>query len=802
MTGTGSPRGEVLPRPPARLLERPELLRRLALMPAPVVVLDAPAGMGKSVLLAALAAQWRTEIWPGAAPPEPQGRAPRLWDIPRGLKLAEALPETATGLIIAKRPTTHLPGLARAEAYGRAMRLGAADLLFSEAELAASLGAEAARRILAETGGWPFLYPAAVAPGPTAPDVAAFLAEEYLAPMSPRELVALAARLAQRAGRPAPPAVDGPYRDDAGEALPEPVLAACREPMERALAAAMEDRRATRRGRLALAEAEAGQGMIPEAILSFQAAGEPERALDLFSRSHGDFFVHLYGPAALDAVLAGFTADFERGNGELIAGRAMQALKRGEVALAQRLIADSFGPAANDPDRLFAPDAAFSLPFRLFRVVMMIYEDRPIPDALLSQLYALLAEVPADAHLLRGGFYNSVLVYFIGAQRLAEAEDAALRAAEHYRRADVPLLIFYIYLHRAFIRLLLGAPAEARKLADAAAGELDRVPFDSPGDRLLLALLTACIDYEVGDIAPLVRFLDEDLDAFSHGEIWPALLEVAFHYGSQALSARYSTNAALGFLDRWRSSAGREGRLARMIELREILILQSGNRWHEAGTRLLALPGGPDRVSLRRAGAKLAEIADRDDLARVLVWLRQMVYEMTPRDDLAGLLMALAGNRHLTARQRVGVETWLALAEKRRRNPGAARAILTRLLESAARSGAVAPLIEERAFVDELLATSRIRTFLALSPHLRPILRRLQESAEVLPDFGTAAGLTRRETRVLNALSEGASNKFIAKALGISEATVKFHLANIYRKLGCRNRREAIARALAQRRAP
>lgn len=46
-------------------------------------------------------------------------------------------------------------------------------------------------------------------------------------------------------------------------------------------------------------------------------------------------------------------------------------------------------------------------------------------------------------------------------------------------------------------------------------------------------------------------------------------------------------------------------------------------------------------------------------------------------------------------------------------------------------------------------------------------------------------------------IAEGASNKFIAHALGLSEATVKFHLGNLYRKLGCGRRREAITAAKA-----
>ncbi|MDA8253210.1 MAG: LuxR C-terminal-related transcriptional regulator [Rhodospirillales bacterium] len=46
-------------------------------------------------------------------------------------------------------------------------------------------------------------------------------------------------------------------------------------------------------------------------------------------------------------------------------------------------------------------------------------------------------------------------------------------------------------------------------------------------------------------------------------------------------------------------------------------------------------------------------------------------------------------------------------------------------------------------------------------------------------------------------IAEGSSNKFIAKSLGLTEATVKYHLGNTYRKLGCKRRREAISAARA-----
>lgn len=53
--------------------------------------------------------------------------------------------------------------------------------------------------------------------------------------------------------------------------------------------------------------------------------------------------------------------------------------------------------------------------------------------------------------------------------------------------------------------------------------------------------------------------------------------------------------------------------------------------------------------------------------------------------------------------------------------------------------------------------------------------------------------LSQKERAVLEALSKGLTNKELAKALDISLNTVKFHLSNLYDKLGVRNRAQAIA---------
>lgn len=58
--------------------------------------------------------------------------------------------------------------------------------------------------------------------------------------------------------------------------------------------------------------------------------------------------------------------------------------------------------------------------------------------------------------------------------------------------------------------------------------------------------------------------------------------------------------------------------------------------------------------------------------------------------------------------------------------------------------------------------------------------------------------LTPREIEVLHMLAEGEGNKIIARHLGISEHTVKFHVGSILAKLGASSRTEAVTMGVRQ----
>jgi DNA-binding NarL/FixJ family response regulator len=70
-----------------------------------------------------------------------------------------------------------------------------------------------------------------------------------------------------------------------------------------------------------------------------------------------------------------------------------------------------------------------------------------------------------------------------------------------------------------------------------------------------------------------------------------------------------------------------------------------------------------------------------------------------------------------------------------------------------------------------------------------------QPAAVALAGGGAAEPLTARELQVLQLVAQGLPNKGIARRLGISENTAKFHVASLCGKLGASSRTEAVTLA-------
>ena len=139
-----------------------------------------------------------------------------------------------------------------------------------------------------------------------------------------------------------------------------------------------------------------------------------------------------------------------------------------------------------------------------------------------------------------------------------------------------------------------------------------------------------------------------------------------------------------------------------------------------------------------------------------------------------------------------GHEAGLSMVSLARADPRLTVIVLSKnddpnLVHAAFEAGASA-YISKTAEPDEIAAA--IRQACEPSGYLA---RRHTQSATVsaFPHDHVRPRLTRREVEILTLVSEGRSNREAGQVLWVTDQTVKFHLANIYRKLGVRNRHEA-----------
>ena len=113
-------------------------------------------------------------------------------------------------------------------------------------------------------------------------------------------------------------------------------------------------------------------------------------------------------------------------------------------------------------------------------------------------------------------------------------------------------------------------------------------------------------------------------------------------------------------------------------------------------------------------------------------------------------------------------------------------------------AGVAAVLPRAAASTEILAAVKAVVRGLAVMP--RALISALLDDDALAerPVAGEASPLTPRELEVLAAMADGASNKAIARRLGISFHTAKFHVAAILAKLDADTRTEAVTKA-AQR---
>jgi DNA-binding CsgD family transcriptional regulator len=747
---------------------------------ASVVWLCGGAGSGKSRLLESMQVSLGERGWTVLDDPDAEVLEKALKALmhrPGSASPAPARSARSSRLLLASRPGSAISQqLLKARAYGLVDRIDEAELFVRPQE-----ASPAEAELLASTGGWPWLVAAALE-GRAAQAQAllpAFLEREVL-PHLPEDLLAAlfaAASSTMPLPRPALERLGGarcehPFlaTDDAGTRINGEWLRAALLTLRASPATRTRGVRERLLGHYA---------SLPQpecAIKALLEIGEHGAALEVFCRAGGPYYGYTQGYHALEQVLGLFAPDFERRSEELFLARLWMLVKTGRTREAL-LRLEARHPGL--PVDLRNLRLSYRPELLLLRADMSLDLDGTPPLEVIGSWARLQAFMAPDDHLSRGLLYNSMAIGYLQADALVEALTLAEEALAAYQTARLPYLMHFMHVHLAEIALRQGRCAEAAKQVRCADEQLRASKQAFNSEHAIVESLKSRLAFEEGRFDDCADEIEPLLAALAAGDSWPDLIPAVARQVVLAAFCRRGLKAAVEQLDRCALAQSRRHGVTANLRLRllRIRLLQAARRHAEAGMLL---------EELELAARPTPALEVESDLAR----LRHAVHERS-RAERVRLSATLAQHPALENRQRISLALLQALAEHREGAPAVARRHLRVALREAAAHGLIAVLIEEGECLEHLLpafiedpgpGNTGLATFAAT------VLRRLKSLPSAPMHSKDLAGLSRQEHRVLAYVADGYTNKQIARALGLAESTVKFHLRAVFGKLGVRSR--------------
>jgi LuxR family transcriptional regulator, maltose regulon positive regulatory protein len=415
-----------------------------------------------------------------------------------------------------------------------------------------------------------------------------------------------------------------------------------------------------------------------------------------------------------------------------------------------------------------------------------IYEDRHMRTADLAALKTRIERRPADDPMTVAILTCQYILGCIALGRFAEAEQEAQEVMRVMRQARTVLGLNYCFLHAGLAAMYQGKLGVAEAHFGVARSMADENFASDPGLRALSGVLHATLRYWQGRLddensAEIVTCIDyvEAYDGWF--ELYANALQVECSLGNGPSPA----------MSRARRIAAIRG-LKRLELLADIQALRHGEPGQEealARRVLLAIPKGvwnrdPFQwrpfVESRLAFARFYTELDRPQAMAMATAAYECARELKAVPFLVDALVVRAQLRDLTGERTAAADDLreaLALAAPEQ------------ICGPFERAPGLVPLL--RAVIKTSRADFADVRLLAFAQSLSSRMTRASPAALSSngPQFSS------REFEVLEELIQGRSNKEIARALDMTEHTVKFHLKNIFAKLKVERRGQAIAMA-------
>lgn len=530
-------------------------------------------------------------------------------------------------------------------------------------------------------------------------------------------------------------------------------------------------------------------------------AGDSALAIELLQAAGGWQVVLRKGIPYTQGLLRHFDEISRRTDPTLLMVQSYLYAKLGDEPLAMELLRLAEVAVAEQPK--------LRRDFEVIAVLVHVYFDRLDDiDRWPVNVEAVMARAPGDlmcqATLLCGGAVKA-----LSQARMGEAIEAATAARARMRVVQSPLGENYCLLHLAQGLAMRGELADARSVIDEALGLAESNFGMDSSLKALVDCFKAQHLYWQGDWAGAAPRLREGATTVEHVDGWLDVFAVTAELGWRIALRHEGLSAALNVLEHTAQQA-RNRRLQRLVQLvnawRVDLSCQCSHlaqaRQEANASQLEALWRAALQNDPERANWRLVE-------AGALALMRLQLAQGAPREALA---VAEQARPWLQSRG-LAIAVWrldlLSLVARRRSSVGegtdaaggdAAKSTVLAHLNHAGQQ-ALAPIMAHDMAGLVLEVGPSILPSLPVAdagwpPALRKVLTPLRGWQAHPPR--QRAQFSGKESEVLALLVDGEPNKAIARALGISENTVKFHLKNIFQKLDVDSRAAAIRAALQQ----
>jgi LuxR family maltose regulon positive regulatory protein len=445
-------------------------------------------------------------------------------------------------------------------------------------------------------------------------------------------------------------------------------------------------------------------------------------------------------------------------------------------------------------DRPGGNDAQLRIESLCVDLLMQFYRQSRAPLEQMRRIETLLVAVNrTDTRLL--SFPHLVLAVMYKARGDLEAAESHLIQSEKVNeREAAPWGTLWLKYHYGSVALARGQLIQAKYLLHAGlaawrTGFRSYLTYEAVSQFAL-----AEIDYEQDALAEARAKLDQGLYTAQHVEGW-----------FEPYAALYETSMMvhwnMGRLDEVESLLVR-GLAVQRVETLLGAFLQT------LRLRLEVLRGRADAAQAIVAENKLDErwaaptfqddftYREWDLAGWCLALLAVQRGDLEAADSVVERLAAVA-RRAGRGRTVTRADVLLAVIAHRRGDIPQALAHIQRALEAAHAQGYRRMFLDEGQLTHPVLQAA-VASGTAMPAHLATLARSLCNALSKLDKNGAVENgspLSEREHDVLHELSIGHSNKLIARKLGLSAPTVKFHVRNVFRKLGVHKRASAVAEA-------